>query len=153
MRDIVILGSTGSIGTSALRVLARQRDRFRPVALTAHGRQAALAAPRISVKLLQRSRKTRVSETRIPATPKLVVLLRSMRIDCGTVRVRVVCLTRCGTSGPNTRKSNKLFPRTASKSSRNPHGDGGTASRPVGPTLALSTKDRPALKHAVAPKP
>ncbi len=35
MRGVAILGSTGSIGTSTLRVLARQRDRFRLVALTA----------------------------------------------------------------------------------------------------------------------
>lgn len=34
---VAVLGSTGSIGTSALRVLARHRDRFRVVALTAHG--------------------------------------------------------------------------------------------------------------------
>jgi len=43
-RGVALLGSTGSIGTSALRVLARQRDRFRPVALTAHGRREELAA-------------------------------------------------------------------------------------------------------------
>ncbi len=35
-RGIAILGSTGSIGTTALKVIARQRDRFRVVALTAH---------------------------------------------------------------------------------------------------------------------
>ena len=40
---VAILGSTGSIGTSALRVLARQRDRFVPVALTANGNVAGLA--------------------------------------------------------------------------------------------------------------
>ncbi|MBY0489151.1 MAG: 1-deoxy-D-xylulose-5-phosphate reductoisomerase [Gemmatimonadaceae bacterium] len=40
---VALLGATGSIGTSALRVLARQRDRFRPVALTANGRWQALA--------------------------------------------------------------------------------------------------------------
>ena len=40
---VAILGSTGSIGTSALRVLARQRDRYVPVALTANGNVAALA--------------------------------------------------------------------------------------------------------------
>lgn len=40
---VAILGSTGSIGTSALRVLTRQRDRFVPVALTANGNVAALA--------------------------------------------------------------------------------------------------------------
>ena len=33
---VAVLGSTGSIGCAALRVLARQRDRFRVVALTAH---------------------------------------------------------------------------------------------------------------------
>jgi 1-deoxy-D-xylulose-5-phosphate reductoisomerase len=40
---VALLGSTGSIGTSALRVLDRQRERFRPVALTANGNVAALA--------------------------------------------------------------------------------------------------------------
>ncbi len=34
---VAILGSTGSIGTSTLRVLERQRERFRVVALTAYG--------------------------------------------------------------------------------------------------------------------
>ncbi|NIM50337.1 MAG: 1-deoxy-D-xylulose-5-phosphate reductoisomerase [Gemmatimonadales bacterium] len=34
---IAVLGSTGSIGTSTLRVLERQRERFRVVALTAYG--------------------------------------------------------------------------------------------------------------------
>ncbi len=34
---VAILGSTGSIGASALRVLDRQRDRFHVVALTAYG--------------------------------------------------------------------------------------------------------------------
>ena len=33
---VAVLGSTGSIGTSTLRVLERQRDRFRVVALTAN---------------------------------------------------------------------------------------------------------------------
>ena len=35
-RGVAILGSTGSIGTTALRVLARQTDRFHVAALTAH---------------------------------------------------------------------------------------------------------------------
>jgi 1-deoxy-D-xylulose-5-phosphate reductoisomerase len=35
VRGVAILGSTGSIGTTALRVLDRQRDRFRVAALTA----------------------------------------------------------------------------------------------------------------------
>lgn len=42
-RGVAILGSTGSVGTTALRVLARQRDRFRVVALTAHNNAALLA--------------------------------------------------------------------------------------------------------------
>jgi len=36
MRGVAILGSTGSIGTTALRVLERQSDRFRVAALTAY---------------------------------------------------------------------------------------------------------------------
>ena len=42
-RGVAILGSTGSIGTSALRVLDRQRARFRVVALTARTNAALLA--------------------------------------------------------------------------------------------------------------
>ncbi len=41
-RGVAILGSTGSIGKSALVVLRRQRDRFRVVALTARDNEAAL---------------------------------------------------------------------------------------------------------------
>ena len=41
---VAILGSTGSIGKSALRVLERQAHRFTPVALTAHANADALAA-------------------------------------------------------------------------------------------------------------
>jgi 1-deoxy-D-xylulose-5-phosphate reductoisomerase len=41
-RGVAILGATGSIGTSALRVLERQRDRFRVVALTANRNTALL---------------------------------------------------------------------------------------------------------------
>jgi 1-deoxy-D-xylulose-5-phosphate reductoisomerase len=40
---VAILGSTGSIGRTALRVLARQRDRFAVTALTAHSNAALLA--------------------------------------------------------------------------------------------------------------
>ena len=42
MRGIALLGSTGSIGTTALRVLERQRDRFRVSALTAFANTALL---------------------------------------------------------------------------------------------------------------
>jgi 1-deoxy-D-xylulose-5-phosphate reductoisomerase len=41
-RGVAILGSTGSIGTTALRVLARQQERFRVTALTAYANAALL---------------------------------------------------------------------------------------------------------------
>ena len=41
---VAVLGSTGSVGTSALKVLARQRERFRVVALTAYGQRDRLEA-------------------------------------------------------------------------------------------------------------
>jgi 1-deoxy-D-xylulose-5-phosphate reductoisomerase len=43
-RGVAVLGSTGSIGTSTLRVLERQRERFRVVALTAYGSSDLLLA-------------------------------------------------------------------------------------------------------------
>lgn len=42
LRRVAILGSTGSIGTTALRVLGRQRDRFQVSALTAFNNAALL---------------------------------------------------------------------------------------------------------------
>src|SRR5829696_3489860 len=41
-RGVAVLGSTGSVGTTAMRVLARQRERFRVVALTAFSNAALL---------------------------------------------------------------------------------------------------------------
>ena len=43
-RGVAILGSTGSIGTTALRVLSRHAERFEVAALTAHSNAALLAA-------------------------------------------------------------------------------------------------------------
>jgi 1-deoxy-D-xylulose-5-phosphate reductoisomerase len=43
-RDVVILGSTGSIGTQAIDVVRRNRDRFRVVALGAGGGDVGLLA-------------------------------------------------------------------------------------------------------------
>ncbi|MEO8194178.1 MAG: 1-deoxy-D-xylulose-5-phosphate reductoisomerase [Gemmatimonadales bacterium] len=43
-RGVAILGSTGSIGTTALRVLSRHSERFRVTALTAHSNAELLAA-------------------------------------------------------------------------------------------------------------
>src|SRR5689334_2998856 len=42
-KGVAVLGSTGSIGTTALRVLERQRDRFRVVALTANSNRLLLS--------------------------------------------------------------------------------------------------------------
>lgn len=44
MRDVVILGSTGSIGTQALEVIAAAPDRFRVVGIGANGGQVQLLA-------------------------------------------------------------------------------------------------------------
>ena len=41
-RGVAVLGSTGSVGTTALRVLARHQDRFHVAALTAHSNAALL---------------------------------------------------------------------------------------------------------------
>ena len=41
---VAVLGATGSIGTSTLRVLERQRERYRVVALTAHQSEDAVRA-------------------------------------------------------------------------------------------------------------
>lgn len=43
-RGVAVLGSTGSIGKAALRVIARHRDRFHVVALTAFGNAPLLRA-------------------------------------------------------------------------------------------------------------
>jgi 1-deoxy-D-xylulose-5-phosphate reductoisomerase len=42
MRGVAVLGSTGSVGTTALRVLERHQDRFRVAALTAHSNATLL---------------------------------------------------------------------------------------------------------------
>ena len=44
VRDVVILGSTGSIGTQALEVVAAAPDRFRVVGLAAGGGQVETLA-------------------------------------------------------------------------------------------------------------
>ena len=48
MRDVVILGSTGSIGVQALDVIARNPDRFRVVALAAGGSDPVALAEQVS---------------------------------------------------------------------------------------------------------
>ena len=52
MRGVAVLGSTGSIGESTLAVLARHRDSFRLVALTAgHNRERLEAQVATSLSL------------------------------------------------------------------------------------------------------
>ena len=46
-RDVVVLGSTGSIGTQALDVVRANPDRFRVVALTAGGGRPDLFAAQV----------------------------------------------------------------------------------------------------------
>ncbi len=46
-RDVVVLGSTGSVGTQALQVVAANPDRFRVVGLTAGGSQPELFAEQV----------------------------------------------------------------------------------------------------------
>jgi 1-deoxy-D-xylulose-5-phosphate reductoisomerase len=48
-RDVVLLGSTGSIGTQALDVIARNPDRFRVTAIAAGGADPALLAKQAAV--------------------------------------------------------------------------------------------------------
>ena len=43
MKNVVLLGSTGSIGTSTIDLLKRERHRYRVEAVTAHRNVAALA--------------------------------------------------------------------------------------------------------------
>src|SRR4028119_1605404 len=43
-RDVVVLGSTGSVGTQALEVIAQHPDLFRVVGLSAGGSEPALLA-------------------------------------------------------------------------------------------------------------
>ena len=47
-RDVVVLGSTGSIGTQALDVVRRNPDRFRVVGVTAGGSRPALFAEQVA---------------------------------------------------------------------------------------------------------
>ena len=60
-RGVAILGSTGSIGTTALRVLARHRDRFRVAALTAFSNAALLAAAGARVRAVVRGHRARTA--------------------------------------------------------------------------------------------
>ena len=69
MRGVALLGSTGSIGCSALRVLERHPAEFRVVALAAHRNAAGLAeqVERFAPRLAVLSDGDDVAEPRLPA--------------------------------------------------------------------------------------
>ena len=80
MRDVVILGSTGSIGTQALDVVRRNRDRFAVSALAAGGgdvRALAAQAAELGVGVVAVADETRADALRealadLGATPKVL---------------------------------------------------------------------------------
>jgi 1-deoxy-D-xylulose-5-phosphate reductoisomerase len=68
VRDVVVLGSTGSIGTQALEVIAGQADRFRVVGLAAGGGQIPLLARQVldtEARLVAVSRSTAVQDLQL----------------------------------------------------------------------------------------
>lgn len=79
-QSLAILGSTGSIGTQALEVIANHRDRFHVSALAAGGAQADLLARQI---LTERPQAIAVAdETRLPHLREAVMALaRDNRLD------------------------------------------------------------------------
>ncbi|MFL6240870.1 MAG: 1-deoxy-D-xylulose-5-phosphate reductoisomerase [Actinomycetes bacterium] len=68
-RDVVILGSTGSIGTQALDVIRRNPDRFRVVGLGAGGGQPDLLAAQV-VEFAPDVAAVAAAEAELPAGPK-----------------------------------------------------------------------------------
>src|SRR4051795_13417696 len=76
-RDIVILGSTGSIGTQAIDVILRNPDRFRVTALSAAGGRAGLLAEQA-----HRLKAATVAVAREDAVPELRAAL-SARYGAG----------------------------------------------------------------------
>ena len=97
MRDVLVLGSTGSIGTQALDVIARNPDRFRVVGLAAGGADVGLlaeqvlttGAPRVAVpraeaaaQLADKLRDTPNSAAEVLTGPDAVVeLIECSRAD------------------------------------------------------------------------
>lgn len=75
-RKLVILGSTGSIGTSALKVAREIPERMKPVGLAAHGNVSLLAeqAREFEVKTVCLYDETRVEELRNLLPPDVRIL-------------------------------------------------------------------------------
>ena len=66
MRELVLLGSTGSIGTKAIDIIRRNPDRFRVVALGAGGGKAA--GPRRGLERLDTVEKEQPSHNTLRKT-------------------------------------------------------------------------------------
>ena len=80
MRDVIILGSTGSIGTQALDVIDSRRDQFRVVGLAAGGGSIDVLAQQI-----------------VAFAPSVVAVARADAVD----EVRAVVARRASESGAN----------------------------------------------------
>jgi 1-deoxy-D-xylulose-5-phosphate reductoisomerase len=82
MRDVVLLGSTGSIGTQAIDVVRRNRDRFRVVGVAAGGSDVGLLAAQaaeLGVEVVA------VADPR--CTDALRAALRTAGVSAGRVQV------------------------------------------------------------------
>ncbi len=77
-RDVVLLGSTGSVGTQALDVVARNPDRFRVVALAAGGADVDLLAAQACS-----TGASRVAVARVDAVPSLRAALERRSAGSG----------------------------------------------------------------------
>ncbi|MEU3188987.1 1-deoxy-D-xylulose-5-phosphate reductoisomerase [Streptomyces sp. NPDC006923] len=75
-RDIVVLGSTGSIGTQAIDLVLRNPDRFRVTALSAAGGRVALLA--------EQARRLRVRTVAVAREDIVPVLREALRAEYGT---------------------------------------------------------------------
>ena len=104
-RGVAILGSTGSIGTTALRVLERQRDRFRVAALTAfsNARAARRAGRALRAGVRRASCRTARARTRAGS---------SARSASSTPR-RAMTSTSCSTPSSAPRDSTRRSPRSS----------------------------------------
>ncbi|MEU1085829.1 1-deoxy-D-xylulose-5-phosphate reductoisomerase [Streptomyces sp. NPDC005576] len=75
-RDLVILGSTGSIGTQAIDLVLRNPDRFRVTALSAAGGRVALLAAQ--------ARRLAVDTVAVAAEDAVPALREALRAEYGT---------------------------------------------------------------------
>jgi len=106
VRRITVLGATGSIGTSTLDLIRRERDKWQVVALTAHGNADELAslAREFSAELavvadagcLSRLREN-LSGTSIPAAGGVAALADAASLPCD---VTVAAIVGCAGLAP-----------------------------------------------------